>query len=354
MMSTVPVSVTVKPENSLFASKTVQARQKTNADIKATARYFDFFTVNTFITPNRIYQMIKVIWRPKIPNLFSAAISPAAVEWEDCFSGRNAINLVYFTRYGGIRMYNAYIVDDEKMAVNDMIDSIPWLENGFEVIGFNTDPETAIREIIEMKPDVVFCDLKMPGCDGIKLIQRIKEHEIYPEFIMLSAYAEFEASREFFRMGGLDYILKPLDHDSAALVLEKTGRKMASKYNQTPSVQFVPTQSVNFDDLVEYVTASFSKKITLVDLSEKFNMSQTYICDLFAKHYESTLKIFITNLRMKEASRLISESNSPLKEIAIFCGYSDYYYFCKVFKTHFDKSPSDYRDDPGEKHGYEI
>ena len=248
-------------------------------------------------------------------------------------------------------MYGIYIVDDEKLVVNDLISSMPWLENGFDVIGSNTNPVTAIKEINELKPDVVITDLKMPACDGIELITRIKETEADDdsndkiEFIILSAYEDFKASREFFLMGGFDYINKPLDQNNAALVLEKLSRKLAGKNNKTPTVNFVSSQLKGFDNLVNYITDNYSKKHTLADLSERFNISQTYICDLFSKHYNSTFIIFITNLRMREAGRLILETDKPLKEIAMFCGYHKYYHFCKVFKAHFGKSPSLFRED---------
>jgi YesN/AraC family two-component response regulator len=164
---------------------------------------------------------------------------------------------------------------------------------------------------------------------------------------MLSAFGDFEASRSFFLMDGFDYVLKPLDKNNVNLVLEKLSRKLAVKNHKTPSVQFVPSQSKSFDDLVAYVTANFNKKHSLGELSRIYNMGQTYICDLFAKNYESTLTIFITNLRMKEASRLILEADVPLKEISSFCGYPNYYHFCKVFKAHFGMAPSEYRDGGG-------
>lgn len=242
-------------------------------------------------------------------------------------------------------MYGVYIVDDEKPIVSKLVGAIPWLENGFEVIGYTTSAQTALAEIIEKRPDVVFSDLKMPGLDGIKLIQLLKERGVAAEFVMLSAFDEFQAVRSFFLMEGFDYILKPLDQNAAALVLEKLGRKLAHRHHQTPSVQFVPSQSQSFDDLVKYVIEHFNKKHTLQDLSSRFNMNQTYICDLFAKQYESTLTMFVTNLRMREAGRLILENNVPLKEIAIFCGYPSYHQFCKAFKLYFGKAPSQYRED---------
>ena len=244
-------------------------------------------------------------------------------------------------------MYGVYIVDDECLVVQDLISSIPWLENGFVVVGSNTNPLTALAEITEKKPDVVFSDLKMPVYDGIELIRRAKEHHVDAEFILLSGYEEFAACREFLRMGGFDYILKPLDRDDAALVLEKLSRKLASKHHKTPRVQFTPSPSSGFDDLVTYITENFNKKHTLEELSSRYNMNPTYICDLFSKQYDSTLIIFITNLRMKEASRLILGADTPLKEISVFCGYPNYHRFCKVFKAYFGKSPSQYREDKG-------
>ena len=244
-------------------------------------------------------------------------------------------------------MYSVYLVDDENLMVQDLIRSIPWLENGFEVIGSNTNAITAITEITDRKPDVVLTDLRMPACDGIELIRRVKENGVDAEYIILSAYQDFEACRTLYRLDGFDYILKPLERDAAALVLEKLSRRLASRHNQIPSVQFVPSQSSGFDNVVNYVTENFNNKHTLKDLADRFGLSQTYICDLFSKHYESTLIIFITNLRMKEASRLILQTDTPLKEICFFCGYQDYQRFCKVFKTHFGKIPSQYREDNG-------
>jgi len=244
-------------------------------------------------------------------------------------------------------MYSVYIVDDEKLVIQDLITSIPWLENGFSVIDSNTNPMAALTEITEKKPDVVLSDLKMPIYDGIELIRRVKEKGVTAEFVILSGYEDFTACREFLRMGGFDYILKPLNRDDAALVLEKLSRKLTTRRHKMPAVEFKPSHSSSFDDLVIYITENFNKKHTLEELSRRYNMNPTYICDLFSKQYDSTLIIFVTYLRMKEASRLILGSDTPLKEVSAFCGYPNYHHFCKVFKSHFGKSPSLYREDRG-------
>lgn len=44
-------------------------------------------------------------------------------------------------------MYTAYLVDDEALILEEFVRTIPWMDNGFEVIGYNTNPKTAIIEI---------------------------------------------------------------------------------------------------------------------------------------------------------------------------------------------------------------
>ena len=244
-------------------------------------------------------------------------------------------------------MFSAYLVDDEKLVLDKLINKVPWLDNGFDIIGFNTSAQTALEEITAAEPDVVFCDLKMPKYDGLQLIEKLKENGVKSNFVLLTAYQDFDACRELFRLEGLDYFLKPLNEDNAADVLEKVSRKLTAKRQQIPTTSFVPSQSQDFDDLVEYVTANFNKKLSLNELGKHFAIHPNRICNLFTKHYQSTLIIFTTNLRMKEASRLTLETDTPFKEIAAHCGYPNYQHFCKVFKSYFGKPPSEYREQNG-------
>ncbi len=244
-------------------------------------------------------------------------------------------------------MYGVYIVDDEKLMVENIISSVSWAENGFEIIGHNIHPKKAVAEILSLKPHLVFCDLKMPDLDGIGLIKKIREEGQDCEFVMLSAFGEFEASRSFYRLDGFDYLLKPLKQQEAELILEKLSRKISAKENMRPSTAFKQSNTRAFDEMIEYITENIRKKYTLDKLSRQFGISPSHICGLFSKYYQSTLTIFLTNLRMKEAARLISETDKAFKEIAPDCGYSDYFYFYRVFKAYWGLSPTDYRQKYG-------
>ncbi len=244
-------------------------------------------------------------------------------------------------------MYSVYLVDDEKLILKSITDAIEWQENNLSLIGKNTDPSKAIEEILSLKPDIVFCDLKMPAIDGIELVRRAKQGGSKSEFIMLSAFAEFEASRDFFLLGGHDYLLKPIDKDALQLTLERLIRKFSATDKEDKEKTLTKT-STAFLELVEYLETNYHLKHSLNSLSERFHISETYICDLFSKNYSTTYTIFITNLRMKKAAELILSTDTPMKQICHMCGYPDYLYFCRVFKNYYGIPPSKYRENSHE------
>lgn len=241
-------------------------------------------------------------------------------------------------------MYLVYVVDDDELILEEIVETVPWMDNGFEVTGYSSNPHTALEQILELRPDVVFSDLKMPSMDGTEMIRILRERGIGCEFVMLSAFGTFEDSRRFFLLEGFDYILKPLQQAEIQIVLERLARKLAGR----PGKAVIPElQGVNsaFAKMVAYIAENFSQKHTLSQLSNQFNLSENYICNLFSKHYNSTLTRYVTELRMQKAILMMKQTEKAFKEIAVDCGYTDYYYFCKVFKEYYGASPTQYRID---------
>ena len=242
-------------------------------------------------------------------------------------------------------MYKAYLVDDDRFILEELTEIIPWMENGFEVIGSNTDPEKAIGEIMELEADAVFCDMKMPQMNGNELISRLKEMGCPAEFIVISAYDDFENVRAFFQQDGFDYILKPVDIGDVRIVLEKLNSRLSTS---RPAATESVTDNPGFNSLIKYVDDNFTEKITLSSLSEKFGFSRNYICALFQKYYNQSLSIYLTEKRMKYAGELINDKTLLIKQVGVMTGYTDYYHFFKVFKNYYGVSPKEMRN-PGEE-----
>ncbi len=251
-------------------------------------------------------------------------------------------------------MWKVFLVDDEEIILKQIEQTVPWMDNGFEVVGMDTNPDKAVARILELKPDVVFSDLRMPQLDGHSFMRTIREAGLDVEFVMLSAYGTFEDARTFFQQEGFDYLLKPMQIQEVQLVLEKLAGKLAQKRPfkaVTGENDENDSYSINpaFLKLIQYVRDRFTEKHTLSQLSKKFGLSAGYICNLFAQCYNTTLTRFVTKVRMEHAVLLMKDKSYSLKNVAIECGYTDYFYFNKVFRGYYGVAPSQYTDDGSHK-----
>ena len=205
-------------------------------------------------------------------------------------------------------MFKTYLVDDDALILEELINIIPWEENGFEVAGSTTDPFAALQAIPDIRPDVIFCDLKMPGMDGNEFIRRLKSLGTEAEFVMISAYDSFESVRAFFQQSGYDYILKPVNTDDIQIVLEGLHARISSRNPSTDAdADGSLTENPDFNKLIAYVNGHFTDKISLNQLSKEFGFSKNYLCNLFQKYYNRSLNAHITQLRMKHAKELLSD-----------------------------------------------
>ncbi|MDQ0901149.1 response regulator [Paenibacillus sp. V4I7] len=108
-------------------------------------------------------------------------------------------------------MYSVLIVDDEPWVAYGIKALIDWESLGYTVIGEAYNGLTALETILDKKPDVVISDIRMPGLNGIELLEQIKEQQLDTHVILVSGYAEFEYAQKAVRLGAFDYLLKQVD-----------------------------------------------------------------------------------------------------------------------------------------------
>ena len=125
------------------------------------------------------------------------------------------------------RPLRTIIVDDEPLARRGLalrLDDKPEVE----VIAECHNGRDAIDRITELRPDLVFLDIQMPGMDGFQVLRALPR-ELVPMVIFVTAYDEY-AIRAF-ETHALDYILKPIDdsrlHQALYRVREQIQQKRA-------------------------------------------------------------------------------------------------------------------------------
>lgn len=93
-----------------------------------------------------------------------------------------------------------------------------------------------------------------------------------------------------------------------------------------------------------YIERNYLLPLTLNDLGNIGSLSNKYISRRFKELYGDTPIRFRDNLRIEAAGRLLKNSNYSIGEIAEKCGFTDIYYFSKIFKKRTGKTPGKYRE----------
>ncbi|WP_339168331.1 response regulator [Paenibacillus sp. FSL R5-0341] len=107
----------------------------------------------------------------------------------------------------------ALLVDDEKH-VRDAIRLLGhWEDFGINTLLEAADGDEAIAAITAHQPQIILSDMRMPGKDGMALLEWISAHAPHSKVLVISGYDDFELVRHAIRHGGMDYLLKPVEAD---------------------------------------------------------------------------------------------------------------------------------------------
>lgn len=110
-------------------------------------------------------------------------------------------------------MYRVLLVDDERIILEGISSFVDWGKLGVELAGTARNGVEAWEWIQAEQPDIVITDIRMPGMDGLQLIERVREQGWPIRFIMLSGYSEFDYARSAMQYGVKHYLLKPCNEE---------------------------------------------------------------------------------------------------------------------------------------------
>ena len=97
------------------------------------------------------------------------------------------------------------VAEDEALIRMDVVATLQ--EAGFEVVGEAGDGEEAVKLAIELMPDLMIMDIKMPKLDGISAAEKISEHKI--PVVLLTAFSQADLVKRAADAGAMAYVTKP-------------------------------------------------------------------------------------------------------------------------------------------------
>lgn len=246
-------------------------------------------------------------------------------------------------------MYRVFLADDEMWVLFGLKKLIEKSGLPFQIVGEATNGVTTLEELEKKRPDVLFSDIRMPGLDGLELLERIKERGLQVEVIFVSGYAEFEYARRALQMEAFDYILKPVEQEILNNILLRLMKKLsrggieADKTDQKEQKEQEMISPTVVKQMVNEIKEHYTENITLVALAEKYGFSVGYVSSLLKDELGLSFSEYITAKRIQKAKELLADFRLSIDMVAEQSGYNDYFYFTKVFKKVVGISPNKYR-----------
>jgi two-component system, response regulator YesN len=174
-------------------------------------------------------------------------------------------------------MYKIVIVDDEKIICEGIKSKICRIEN-LEVDEVYTalNGQAALDLVDQVDPDIIITDIQMPLMNGIELIKKLSIEKPNIKSLVLSGYDDFEYVREAFRLGAVDYLLKPASvielEEKIKVVIKKLKDERALKSSITDAFSKI-TNTLLEDKLNEIFNAGNTDSEVPDELEQFFSMS---------------------------------------------------------------------------------
>lgn len=238
-------------------------------------------------------------------------------------------------------MLKVVIIDDEAVSKRGIRRILENMRDRYTVVGEASNGLEGLQLIQQQRPHVVITDIRMPQMNGLEMIQAIHETDEDIKTVIVSGYDSFEFAQQALRMGVVDYILKPVHINEFILLLDRLYRNLKKKKNDQPDLQ--RPRSV-IQQAVEYIQQNYNKPLTLTQIAEKVNLTDSYFSKLFKEETGINYQDYLLQCRMERAKGYLRNTNLKVYEISQLVGYEDAKYFYAVFKRFAGCTPNAYRE----------
>ncbi len=175
-------------------------------------------------------------------------------------------------------MFKLLIADDEQIVIEGIQNSINWDQYDIEVVGTAKSGTEALKLAQGLRPDIIISDIKMPGLNGLELIEELKTFLPNVKVILVSAYEEFDYAKQAIRLGVNSYLSKPVKKAEVINEVCKIKSFLEHKKNEEEIAERLQQRfNENLPFLREHFLNTLIRGNAVSDLETKL---QTYRIDL--------------------------------------------------------------------------
>lgn len=224
------------------------------------------------------------------------------------------------------------IVDDEPIMLTSFLRLSEGIED-IQIIGHFSRAEEALAFVKENQIELAFLDVRMPGMSGIELAEKLKE--LWPDILLVFISAYDEYIREFNRIGGDYYIVKPYRQETLATAMEKI-RLLARRQRRSIYVQTFGRFNVLVDGTPVKLRGKAKEILALVVTRRGYEISneeiystvwedRTYSNDDMTVYYNAIGRLRRELAKAGIAGMLVSTPRGQMVDTQLFdCDYYDW------------------------------
>jgi DNA-binding response OmpR family regulator len=237
-----------------------------------------------------------------------------------------------------------------KMLAQDLVDQyrIEFAENG----------QIGLEKAQEQVPDIIICDLMMPGIDGFEFCEvlRSNHYTSHIPIVILTAFTDEESRIKALRAGANVVLTKPVNSETLQQQLESLLRlrlqmqalvlsghnTSSSEGNLAPALQ---PEMIFIEKIMDVIASRYDDPtFSVTDIQRALNFSKSRLHRKLVSLTGNPASHFIRQYRLNEAKKLLlTDPNLTVADVAYQVGFTDPNYFSRAFSAEFGKSPSKIR-----------
>ncbi len=244
------------------------------------------------------------------------------------------------------------LIIDDNPDIRVLIKSI--LSPKFTVLQASSGAQ-GIRLATKYIPDLIICDVMMPGIDGYETCRRLKAEEATP--VLLLTACSLDEQRTLGYQCGVDaYMSKPFDSEMLSArcdslienrkrIYSSMGNTAAEPVAEAASQKSVPVHDID-NEFYQRFVAIVNDEIGNADLSveelaQRLGLSRVQMYRKLKALTNYSPAELIRNLRLRRAAQMLKNSEMTVSEISYSVGFTSPSYFAKCYREYFNETPSE-------------
>lgn len=151
-------------------------------------------------------------------------------------------------------------VDDQTSVLKGIATGVRFQELGVRSVRYATGTDSALELLENESADLLFCDVEMPGRNGLELVREVRERWPDTLVVLLTSHAEFEFAQESMRLGCFDYILQPAPYDVIEAIIQRARQQFQEQSRRSRLVEIGSRMRTSGMELLDSLTLGLLSK----------------------------------------------------------------------------------------------